>query len=132
MYCIPDTNGFCERCGKLIPFLNMDSLCGRKKPHGIGSHLKVILRRLGIRSGAGCNCSSNARKINKWNADEAEAGMGRIVEMLKTEAAARGLPFSVSLARLIVRRAISNHREESKRINVCKEAARATQVRVQD
>lgn len=125
MLCNRDSQGFCSRCGKLLPFSGQPAKCGRVHPHGIGSHLKIILRKVGIKGIAGCNCSQNARKINKWDANEAEARIEQIVEMMKGEAAVRGIPFSRTLAILIVRRAISNHRAEAQRIDARKEAQRA-------
>ena len=125
MLCNPDSQGFCSRCGKLLPFAGLPAKCGRLHPHGIGSHLKIVLRKVGIKGIAGCNCSQNARKINKWNADEAEARIEQIVEMMKGEASVRGIPFSRTLAALVVRRAISNHRAEARRMDARKESQRA-------
>lgn len=125
MLCKFDEQGFCTRCGRLRPFAKLDAVCGREKPHGIGSHLKIILRRLGIKGGSSCNCSKNARNLNGWDADAAEARTHEIVGMLQNEAKARGFPFSYSVARLIVRRAISNHRAEVRRIEAFRKEVRA-------
>lgn len=100
-------------------------MCGREKPHGIGSHLKILLRRFGIKGMAGCNCSENARNLNRWNADMAEARIEEIVEMLRDAAEKQNMVFSKSIALLIIRRAIRNYREESRRINARKESERA-------
>jgi hypothetical protein len=100
-------------------------MCGRSKPHGIGSHLKKILRRFGIRSGFSCNCTEKAKALNAWTPDEAEKNIDAIVEMLKSEAMKRQMIFIDKLAALVVRRAIANCRAEAKRINARKEAERA-------
>jgi len=125
LLCSFDKQDFCIRCGRLRPFAGLDAMCGRDKPHGIGSHLKIILRRLGIKNGSGCNCSENARNLNRWNADMAEARIEEIVAMLRDAAKTRNMVFSNSIARLIVRRAISNYRAEASRMNARKEAQRA-------
>lgn len=128
MRCIPDLLGYCKRCGKIQPFSGFTALCGRSKPHGIGSHLKVMLRRVGIKSLEACDCSRHAREINKWTAQEAESRIDAIIGILRGEAQSRGIAFSDSLARLIVRRAIANHRTECQRM----EASRAAKIPVHD
>jgi len=128
MRCTPDLQGYCKRCGKIQPFSGFTALCGRSKPHGIGSHLKVMLRRVGIKSLEACDCSKHAREINKWTAEKAELRIQKIIEMMRGEAQTRGIAFSGSLASLIVRRAIANHRAECRRM----EASRAAEVRVSD
>lgn len=56
-----------------------------------------------------------AKKMNAWTADEAEARKAEILAVMRQEAARRGLPFSETIAALIVRRAISNARKEAAR-----------------
>lgn len=90
--------------------------------------MKVMLRRVGIKSLETCDCSKHAREINKWTAAEAESRIEKIIGMMRGEAQARGIAFSDSLARLVVRRAIANHRTECRHM----ESARATQVPVHD
>ena len=114
-YCKPDMQGFCIKCGKLAPFPGFATICGRRKTHGIGSHIKVVLRRLGIYATLSCKCKDMAKKINAWTPDEAEARKAEILVVMREEAGRRGLPFSATLATLIVRRAIANARKEASR-----------------
>lgn len=116
MLCVADAQGFCLHCGKLLPFANQDSLCGRSKPHGIGTHLKILLRRVFIKSYACCKCSQMARHMNKWSAAEARANIDKILEVMRLEANKRGLPFLDALARKLVNRAIANAEEEARRM----------------
>lgn len=125
MRCTPNLQGYCTRCGKLLPFPGFPASCGRPRPHGIGSHLKVMLRRVGIKSLEMCDCSKHAREINKWTADEAQARIDKIIDMMRSEAQKRGIVFVDSFARLIVRRAIANHRAECVSMNARREAQRA-------
>lgn len=90
-------------------------MCGRSKPHGIGSHLKILLRRFGLHAGPGCGCNAAAKRMNAWTPDEAEARKAEILAVMREEASRRGLPFSETIATLIVRRAIANARKEAAR-----------------
>lgn len=95
-------------------------MCGRSKPHGIGSHLKIILRRFGLHAVAGCGCNAAAKKMNAWTPDEAEARKAEILAVMREEAEKRGLPFSEAVGTLIVRRAIANARKEANRVEAAK------------
>jgi hypothetical protein len=68
----------------------------------------------GIKAG-NCKCNTRARYLNSVGADWCEQNIETIVEWLKEEAAARGLPFISTVGRMIVRRAISNARKEAQR-----------------
>jgi len=79
-----------------------------------GSHLKLMLSRFGIKPSA-CRCNKRAMHMNAMGNDWCEQNIETIVEWLKEEAAARGIPFISTVGRMIVRRAISNARKEAER-----------------
>jgi len=90
---------------------------------GPGTVLHDMLGRFGIHIKPGCACKARMEQMNKWGCDGCEANIETIVEWMKEEAAARGLPYLSTVGRMLVRRAIHNAR---------KEAARAAEVRVPD
>jgi len=53
--------------------------------------------------------------MNRMGNDWCEQNIETIVEWLKEEAAARGLPFISTVGRMLVRKAISNARKEAER-----------------
>jgi len=79
-----------------------------------GTYLKVLLSRFGIKPSA-CRCNKRALRMNAMGNDWCEQNIETIVEWLKEEASARGLPFLRTVGRMLVRRAISNARREAER-----------------
>ncbi len=77
-------------------------------PLGPGGHMKAMLAGWPFRIVATptCPCNAHARQMDAWGPDECIARMDEIVGWLRAEAERRGLPFSDTAARLLVRRAI--------------------------
>lgn len=73
-----------------------------------GTELKKMLKRLGIAPSKDCLCNemADAMDINPpaWSMENIEI----IVDVMRSEAAKRGLPFIGTVGRLLVRRAVRN------------------------
>jgi len=114
--------------GKNLAFVELadndfDYIRRKYELRGPGHFLHAMLSRFGIKFSKGCKCKARMCQMNKWGCDGCEENIGTIVEWMKEEAAARGLPYLSAVGRMLVRRAISNAR---------KEASRAAEVRVSD
>lgn len=82
---------------------------------GPGTELKKLLSRIGITSSPTCSCNARARRMDVEEAREpgwCAAHLDEIVGWLREEASKRGLPFIDMAGRLLVKRAISNARNE--------------------
>jgi hypothetical protein len=79
---------------------------------GPGCQLKKSLEWWGIRSDGSCGCDSFAAKMDSWGCDECWQRLEEIVEHLRKAAAAKGLPFIATAARVMVGRAIEAARKE--------------------
>ena len=75
---------------------------------GPGTELHRLLGRFGIYMKRGCACKARMVQMNKWGVEGCRDNVETILEWLKEEAAARGLPFFSPAARLLVTRAIHN------------------------
>lgn len=84
---------------------------------GPGTELKNLISRIGLKPSPGCQCNSHAIQMNLWGPDECERRIDQIVGWLREEAARRRLPFVETLGRMLVRRAISNARKLSNRLD---------------
>ena len=82
---------------------------------GPGTELHKLLAFFGVHMRAGCSCRGRMVQMNKWGCDGCEANIETIVEWMKEEAAARGLPYLSTVGRMLVRRAIHNARKEAER-----------------
>lgn len=110
----------CEACGysaDCIKTLPLKRKCDQRRqaPGMAGTYLKVLLSRFGIKPSA-CRCNKRALHMNAMGNDWCEQNIETIVEWLKEEASARGLPFLRTVGRMLVRRAISNARREEERV----------------
>lgn len=110
----------CEACGHIVvkkkglPYYRH---C-KKSEHSsgtAGTNLKLLLQSFFLVSTKSCRCESRAEHMNHMGNDWCEQNIETIVEWLKEEAAARGLPFISTVGRMLVRRAISNARKEAER-----------------
>jgi hypothetical protein len=90
---LPAGGAACARCG------------------GVGTELKKMLGRIGIRSSPSCKCNARAREMDargvQWTADNLET----VVGWLREESQRRKLPFVAPAARLLVKAAIRNARK---------------------
>jgi hypothetical protein len=76
---------------------------------GPGTELKAILARAGIVAGPGCSCNAMAARMDAWG-EECVEHMAEIVEHLRAQAEARGLPFLDAAGRALVRVSIARAR----------------------
>lgn len=83
---------------------------------GPGTELKNILSSIGITASGNCSCNSRASLMNVWGEDVCEARADEIIEWLRHEASQRNLPFFEPVARLILKRAISNSRRRKRKL----------------
>jgi hypothetical protein len=87
-----------------------------KEPAGPGTELKALLKYIGIVATPNCSCNARAAEMDRreaetpgWCAENIET----ILDWLKEQADARGLPFVRMGAKVLVRRAISNARKKA-------------------
>lgn len=83
---------------------------------GPGTELKALLKYIGIVATPNCSCNARAAEMDRreaetpgWCAENIET----ILDWLKEQADARGLPFIRMGAKVLVRRAISNARKKA-------------------
>jgi hypothetical protein len=110
----------CSICGRKVNAVECASLrrnCVKVSSAGerVGHHVSLLLKKFSIRHTAGCKCKSKAKYLDSVGAGWCEQNIETIVEWLKEEASARGLPFFSTIARMLVRRAIANARKEASR-----------------
>ena len=81
--------------------------------YGPGTELSRLLKRFGISPTPTCACRAKAAEMDAWGCDEASKPerIDEVVQVMREEAAARGLPFLDLAGRLLVRRAIQNARK---------------------
>lgn len=79
-------------------------------PNGPGTILAGMISSLGIKSTPNCACRRHAIEMNERGPDWCEANIDTILGWLKTESENRKLPFVETIARMIVKRAISKSR----------------------
>jgi hypothetical protein len=85
---------------------------------GPGTELSKLLKRFGISPTPTCSCRAKAAEMDSWGPDECERPerIDEVVAVMRSEAAARGLPFIDSVGKMLVRRAIANARREEARL----------------
>jgi hypothetical protein len=83
------------------------------RPHGPGTELSKLLKRLGIEPTPTCQCRAKAQEMDMWGCDECSKPerIDEVVAVMRAEAEARGLPFLDVAGRMLVRRAIQNARK---------------------
>ena len=103
----------CPRCGFVSKVRNAIRQCRTPAPTicGPGCQLKRTLAWWGIRDDGSCGCDSYAAQMDRWGED-CWAHLEEIVEHLRGAAAAKGLPFIATAARILVARAIDAARRE--------------------
>lgn len=83
---------------------------------GPGTELKALLKLIGITASPTCSCNARAMTMDANEAREpgwCERNMETILDWLKEQADARGLPFLRAGAKVLVKRAISNARRKA-------------------
>jgi hypothetical protein len=79
-------------------------------PQGPGTHLKHLLSRLHVTATPTCPCNRHAAEMDTRGPDWCAANIPTILDWLAAEAAHRHLPFSPTLATLLIRTAIRRSR----------------------
>lgn len=82
---------------------------------GPGTELKALLKKVGIVATPGCSCNTRAKTMDEMEAKEpgwCEKNIETICDWLQEEATKRKLPFVRAAGRLLIRKAISNHRKK--------------------
>ena len=77
-------------------------------PAGAGTELKKLLRKFGIVPSNDCLCNEMAARMDREGEAWCMENIDAIVDVMREEAARRGLPFVSLVARMIVRRAVRN------------------------
>lgn len=80
-------------------------------PYGPGTILHNMLKKIGIKADANCNCVSHAISMNKNGPEWCENNIDKILEWLKQESEKRKIPFIQSVAKLLVQRAINKSKK---------------------
>lgn len=83
---------------------------------GVGSQLKLILSKFGIKSSPTCPCNEYATIMDTKGIEWCESNIDTIIGWLETEARKRHIPFVKYAAKLIVKRAINNAKKLKKSI----------------
>lgn len=86
-------------------------------PNGPGTQLSNMLSSIGITSSPTCSCKQRAITMNENGPEWCENNMDTIIGWLKEEATKRKLPFVETVARLMVKRAISKSKRLLKQQN---------------
>ena len=73
---------------------------------GPGCQLRRTLSWWGIRDDGSCGCSEYAAKMDRWGVAGCRSRLEEIVQHLREQAAAKGLPWIATAARIAVSRAI--------------------------
>lgn len=81
-----------------------------ENPNGPGTILSGMISAMGIKSTPNCACRRHALEMNNRGPDWCEANIDTILSWLKEESAKRNLPFIETVAKLMVKRAISTSR----------------------
>jgi hypothetical protein len=80
---------------------------------GPGTELKKILSWFGLHDTKGCKCKDRALRMDAWGPDLCLERIDTIVKWLGEEAKRRGVPFSATAGRVLVRWAIRKARRIS-------------------
>lgn len=85
-----------------------------KIENGVGTELKRLLGRIGIKASANCSCNSRAKTMDingiVWCQDNIET----IIDWLQEEASKRNLPFLRAVGKILVNKAIKNATKKQK------------------
>jgi hypothetical protein len=75
--------------------------------------LAKILARFGFKERPNCKCALHAEMMDRWGHEQCLERLNEITAWLQQEAHARGLPFSATLARQLIKRAIVKAKRRS-------------------
>lgn len=71
-----------------------------------GDQLHNYLSKLGFHISPGCGCERRIRLMNEWGPEKCLEKIDSINRWLKREAISRGLPYSSTLGKQLIKRAI--------------------------
>lgn len=74
----------------------------------VGTELKKLLSKIGIHAKPNCSCNSRAAYMDQQGIEWCKSNIDTIIGWLKEEASKRKLPFIEYVAKLLVKRAITN------------------------
>lgn len=75
---------------------------------GVGTELKKLLSKIGIKASPTCSCNHKAKIMNMKGILWCENNIDTILSWLKEEATKRKLPFVEYAAKLLIKRAVFN------------------------
>ena len=103
----------CPHCGFVSKVRNAIRQCRKPLPTicGPGCQLRRTLAWWRVRDDGSCGCHEYAAQMDAWG-DDCWAHLEEIVEHLRGAAAAKGLPFVATAARILVARAIDAAKRE--------------------
>jgi hypothetical protein len=85
---------------------------------GVGTELKQLIRKMGIRPTESCNCESRALIMDSEGPGWCRSNLKTIVDWLAEEAANRSMPFNRTVAKLLVLRAIHNFYRKARMLQI--------------
>lgn len=86
---------------------NLFPMTLEENPKGPGSILSNMISAIGIKSTPNCACRRHAIEMNEKGPEWCEQNMDKILGWLKEESEKRKMPFIETVARIMVKRAIS-------------------------
>jgi hypothetical protein len=82
--------------------------------NGVGTELKRLLNKIGIKASPTCSCNKRASLMDKNGIQWCENNIDTIIGWLKEEATKRKLPFIDMAGKILVKKAISNAKKNAK------------------
>lgn len=79
---------------------------------GVGTELKKLLSKIGIKATPNCSCNKRAELMDTHGIEWCENNIDTIVGWLREEATKRQLPFVDVAGKLLVKRAIRNAKKQ--------------------
>lgn len=102
------------RLGKPIPFALTQMVDSRGIAEGCGTELKNLISWFPIPKKTKCkSCRSLELKMNNWGPEKCQQKLPYILKKLRIAAMRRKIPFSESLASILVEKAIRNARKKT-------------------
>ncbi len=102
------------RLGKPIPFALTQMVDSRGIEEGCGTELKKLISWFPIPKKTKCkSCRSLELKMNNWGPEKCQQKLQYILKKLRIAAWRRKIPFSESLAAILVEKAIRNARKKT-------------------
>ena len=114
----------CPRCGYHGPVTSRPIVCtgcgtnfGRPPDEGVGTELRILLKRLRFKEPPGCKCPARARLMNQRGIRWCEQNRETIIAWLKEEAVRQEMHWGVienTCARAVLDRAIKRAKKQER------------------